>query len=181
MDAEDVGHEIEALIAEYEAVLKSVMPATLKEAVSAWDEKIEGMLVSNFVPYALKGADKQRLIPMDRALQVLKDYEEQLVGSLVQGWTDVMFSQLFGTITVSIQAIVAAAQNFRYIWDANSVFGYIARIWKVLYKGLAIPVMVQNAVTIYRVEQRFELAMGAKKMKQNKHAKRQRRRKLTTK
>lgn len=175
--AEDILQEIRQLESDYDDILAFYSPATLKEALkNEWDggDKIDHLLVS-LVPYKEKGADKQRLISMKKAMTVLRDLEEQLVGSLIPKWDDIIFDQLLGLYATVIQTIEAIVKY----WDLNQARSLVVKVWKVINVGYQISGMVTVATTVFAIERRYELQVANQKMKQEKHAKRTRVKKIT--
>lgn len=173
---DDVISEVETLIKDYEDIAAFYSPSTLKEAVqNAWEgsDKITHLLV-NLLPYKEKAADKQRLISMKQAMAVLRDMEEQLVGSLIPTWDDLLFDQLFGLYQTVLQTLVAIVQY----WDANQARSIIVKCWKIINKAYEMSAMVGVATTVFAIEQRYELRIANGKMKQKKHAKRMRVKKI---
>lgn len=173
----DVLQEVDDLIEKYELIESTYSPASLKQAVKdAWDggQNIEELLVS-LVPYSLRGADKQRLISMNKAMAALRDLEEQLVGSLIPRWDDILFSQIFGLAQTVVQGIVAIVTN----WDLTRKANIVVKFWRIINRAYEMSGMVTVAKVVFAVEQRYELQIASKKMKQNLHAKRQRKNKIT--
>lgn len=178
-DLSDLIERADEALSEYETVTGSELPPSLKAAIATgeeWLEKVNGLEdVINHLAYTHRREDKQRLISLPAAIAVLRDYEDALVGSLVSRWGRLLDSQLYGTV----DTVILILSNLGAIWDAAKSAGLIRSLARYAFKAIALPEFAKDVGIAFTLAQRWELTLANKKLRQNRHAKRFRRRAVT--
>ena len=183
VDVSDLIDQADEVLANYEAVMGSDLPPSLKAAIATgedWLEKVQGLEdVIDHLAYTHRRADKQRLISLPAAIAVLRDYEDALVGSLVSRYGRLFDSQVFGTadtVVSILRNLAAIGQALVQAAKAKNLFRVVA---KGVFKAIAIPEFANDAKIAFNLASRWELTLANRKFKQNRHAPRFRRHAIT--
>ena len=134
-----------------------------------------GQLVVDHLPYTHRHDDRQRLIPLPLAIAVLRDYEDALVGSLVARWGDLLDAKIYGTVNT----VIYIFSNLSVIWDARKAGDLIRYLAGSVFKLVALPEFAKYATIAFTLAARWELTIASRKLRQQRHARRYRVRRVT--
>lgn len=183
LDVSDLIAQADEALANYEAVSGSELPPSLKAAIASgedWLEQVKGLEdVIHHLSYTHRKADKQRLISLPAAIAVLRDYEDALVGSLVSRWGTLLDSQVFGTADTVVSILRNLVTIGQAIVNAAKAKNLLRFVSTSVFKAVALPEFANDAAVAFNLGARWELTLANRKFKQNRHARRYRRRAIT--